>query len=132
MVVIMFLFCGIYMFPFMIGSGSFLRKKVNFRIVAIIACIPIILTLLILLFSLDDERRFSFYCLVPFTILFMYKCADNYILKKFNRHFYFYKKYSDGFESKNATWIEFLIQMSIAFVPLFFWTYLGDLIFNLH
>jgi purine-cytosine permease-like protein len=116
----------------MIGSGSFLRKKVNFRIVSIIACIPIILTLLILLFSLEDERRFSFYCLVPLTMLFMYKCADYYILKKFNRHFYFYKKYSNGLESKNATWIEFLIQMSIAFIPLFFWTYLGELIFNLH
>lgn len=123
------LFCGIYMFPFMIGKGSFLRKKINFQIVAIIACIPIILTLLILLFSNDDERRFSFICLVPFTMLFMYKCADNYILKKINRHFYFYQKYSDGFESKNATWIEFLIQMSIAFFPLFFWAYLGDLIF---
>jgi hypothetical protein len=112
----------------MIGSGNFLRKKENFRILMIVACFPILLTLLEIFFLDDFDKRFSFECLAPMTNLLMYKCADNYILKKFNRNFYFSKKHSDDFESKNASWIEFLMQMAIAFFPLFFWSYLGSLI----
>nr|WP_315158916.1 hypothetical protein [uncultured Flavobacterium sp.] len=123
MIVLILLFCGIYMFPFMLGEGKILRNPDYFKLSIVLSLIPIISAIILLMKS---EENYICESLIPISILILFKWADNYILKKFNRHFYFSKKYSLDLESKNATWLEFLIQMFIAFGPLFFWFFIGD------
>jgi hypothetical protein len=110
------------MFPFMFGEGKILRNPDYFKLSIFLSLIPIISAIILLMKS---GENLIFESLIPISILILFKWADNYILKKFNRHFYFSKKYSFDLESKNATWLEFFIQMFIAFGPLFFWFFIG-------
>ncbi|AOW11145.1 hypothetical protein EM308_17575 [Flavobacterium gilvum] len=109
----------------MVGEGKILRKCNYFKFFLVLSLIPIILEI-VQLFKNND--KFIFVCLIPISILFLFKCADNYILKKLNRHFYFSKKHCTDIESKDATWLEFFIQMFIAFGPLFFWIFISEIL----
>jgi hypothetical protein len=123
-------FCGIYMLPFMVGNGTLFKSKSSLNFLTAVAFIPIILTLLFFQSFVDDQREnFLFTSLAPLSNLGLYKLANNYTIRRYGRQFYFYQRYSNSFESKNSTWIEFFMQMTIAFVPIFFWIAIGDLIF---
>lgn len=106
----------------MVGEGKILRNPEYFKLSILFSLIPIILAIILLMKS---GENFIFESLIPISILILFKRADNYVLKKFNHHLYFSKKHSFDLESKNATWLEFFIQMFIAFGPLFFWFFIG-------
>ena len=52
--------------------------------------------------------------------LVFYKWCENYILKKYDRHLYFYVKYNTVWkdeESDHSTGIEFIMQFSLLLIP---------------
>lgn len=92
----------------------------------------VLLPFTLLLDDLDSKKEIinSLVSFGPISYLIAYKIFDKRILAKYNRHFYFYTKYSSEKESIESTWQEFLYQMFLFFIP-FLLIGIGELIFIL-
>ena len=129
MVLLIVLFCGFFVaIPTIIlpTSQKLLRNNTNFKLLIGLSIVIIVFTIISFNeFITDEVEELAFIALSPLSFLILHRAVDKFWQKKFGRHIYFYKKYSDDKESKESTWKEFFVQILILIIP-FFWLIIGD------
>lgn len=112
------------------NSQKHLRNSVNYNVL-FVSSILIIMTTIFWFdeFVSEKKEELAFIALSPITFLILHKITDLFWQKKYNRHIYFYQKYSQDYESQESTWTEFCFQFLIFIIP-FMWITIGNLIFK--
>ena len=95
-----------------------LRNNRNYKILIVFSALLPFTLLLDDITSKKDIAN-SLVALSPICYLIVYKIFDKQIMSKYNRHIYFYKKYSTDQESVESTWQEFLYQFFLFLIPFF-------------
>lgn len=123
----LFIWTTVLIYP---SLHKILRNKRTFRVLLIISILlPIVSFLSYNEKIIWNEHTVHFYSFQLLIFLVLYKYYDNYIIKKHNRHIYFFTKYNRVLwtdeESDLITSTEFWLQYSLLLVPL-----IGSALFN--
>ena len=118
---LMWLFIPVFVYP---PIHKIWRKKRSYNLSLIIALVLPILTILTFQNSFTTiEKQSLFFSICPILFLLFYKYYDRIILKKYNRHIYFYVSWNlnyfiDDEESGESTSLEFWLKLSLFIFPL--------------
>lgn len=118
---LMWLFIPVFVYP---PIHKIWRKKRSYNLSLIIALVLPILSILTFQNSFTTiEEQNLFFSICPILFLLFYKYYDRIILKKYNRHIYFYVDWSlnyfiDDEESEESTSLEFWLKLSLFIFPL--------------
>lgn len=126
----------IFVFAFIINSPwhKIFRNKKTYNYILYISIFLPIVSFLTLFGEVENPRISAFVTLYPFIFLILYRHFDNLILKKYNRHLIFRRKYNviwKDNESDYATSTDNLYQFLISFIPIILPYGIGWIIFEI-